>query len=241
MSRVIAIFDLDGTITRRDTYLAYLCYVLRRRALRALNCFGLPFAVIRFKLGQIKSDEIKCAFLKAIMSNCTRSEAQEFTAAFVACRFVKMIKPMALERIDWHRKQGHELVLATASLDVYAEAIGRSLGFEHTVATRAAWRDEKLTGQLDGENLKGEAKLAAVRRLLGDLNREGARIVAYSDDQSDLPLLRFADHGIVVDPTSQFVMAAKRCGLSIEVWNDTEVTAGRDAGPKLSARKIRLQ
>ena len=105
-------------------------------------------------------------------------------------------------------------MLATASLDFYAEAIGQSLGFDHMVATRAAWRDEKLTGQLDGENLNGEAKLAAVTRLLTGLDREVTRIVAYSDDQTDLPILRFADHGIAIDPTPKLAVAAKRMDLT---------------------------
>jgi phosphatidylglycerophosphatase C len=236
MNATIAIFDLDGTITWRDTYVAYLLHVLPRRPARVLNCLGLPLTVIQFKLGRITNDEIKRAFLKRIIGNCTRAEVERFTAEFVAHRFVKMAKPRALARIDWHRRQGHLLVLATASFDFYAEAIGRLLGFDYTVATRAVWYDERLTGELDGENLRGEAKLTAVARVLTSLDRAPSRIIVYSDNQTDLPILRFADHGIAIDPTPRLAAAAETYGLATEIWNG-KPTDGGDVGPQFGIRK----
>jgi phosphatidylglycerophosphatase C len=219
MNGTIAIFDLDGTITWRDTYVAYLLHVLPRRPTRVLNCLGLSLQVVQFKLGRITNDEIKRAFLRRVLGNCTRGEVERFTADFVARRFVKMAKPRALARIDWHRRQGHLLVLATASFDFYAEAIGRSLGFDHVIATRAAWHNDRIKGEFDGENLRGEAKLTAVTRALTKLDCGAAQTFAYSDDQSDLPILRFADYGIAIDPAPRFAATAQNYGLAIEIWN----------------------
>lgn len=242
MNATIAIFDLDGTITSGDTYVAYLLRVLIQRRGRVLHCLGLPLTAIQFKLGRITNDEIKRAFLKRIMGNCTRSEVERFTAEFIAHRFVKMAKPRALARIDWHRRQGHRLVLATASFDFYAEAIGRSLGFDHIVATRAAWHDDKLTGEFDGENLRGEAKLTAVTRALMTLDRRASRTIAYSDNQSDLPILRFADHGIVIDPTPRLAEVAQNYGLGIEIWNrKTKPSDAGDIEPQFGIQEITRQ
>jgi HAD superfamily hydrolase (TIGR01490 family) len=219
MNATVAIFDLDGTITRRDTYLAFLRHVLMRRRTRMLHCFGLPMTVLRFKLGRVTNEEIKCAFLKSIIGDCTRKEIEEFSTEFVAGYFSNMVKPGALTRIDWHRSRGHLLVLATASFDFYAEAIGQSLGFDHVIATRAVWRNERVTGDIEGENLRGEAKLAAVVRVLGQLDCEISRVIAYSDDHSDLPILRFADQGVAIDPKPKLAVVAQDHGLGIEAWN----------------------
>ena len=219
MNPTIAIFDLDGTITSGDTYVAYLLYVLLQRRERVLRCLDLPLTILQFKLGRITNDEIKRVFLKRIMGDRTRAEVEQFTAKFVTHRFVKMTKPAALARIEWHRRQGHLLMLATASFDFYADAIGQSLGFDSVVATRAAWHNQKVTGDFDGKNLRGEAKLKAVTRALKRFDSGIWRIVAYSDNQSDLPILRFADHGIVIDPTPQFAAEAQNCGLGIEIWD----------------------
>src|SRR5262249_43957177 len=156
----------------------------------------------------------------------TRCEVERLTAQFLTGRFVRMTKPRALRRINWHRRQGHLLVLATASFDFYARAIGQSLGFDHVVATRAAWHDDRITGDFDGENLRGEAKVTAVKRALMQLNRGVSRIVVYSDNQSDLPILRFADHGIVIDPTPKLAKAATTYGLGVEVWSAGAESSG---------------
>ena len=84
----------------------------------------------------------------------------------LAERFPAMAKRKAVERIQWHRRQGHLLLLATGSLDLYAVAIGDLLGFHQVVATRAAWVDDRIAGGFEGGNLRGEAKLAGVRRAL---------------------------------------------------------------------------
>jgi phosphatidylglycerophosphatase C len=219
MSVPLAVFDLDGTITRGDTYVPYLRHILARRLERIPNCVGLPMAVLHFKLGHLTNDEIKRAFLDAIVGGCSRTEVECFTATFVADRFTRMIKQKAVARIDCHRRQGHLLFLATASLDLYAMAVGRTLGFDHVMATRAAWRDNRIAGGFDGANLRGDEKLAAVRRALARLQHNPSRIIAYSDHHSDLPLLRFADEGIAIDPTPKLAHVAPSYGLGIESWN----------------------
>ena len=234
MSATVAIFDLDGTITWRDTYVSYLLDVLVRERRRVLGCLTLPMVVFQFKLGKLTNDEIKCAFLSAVMGGCTRSQVEQFTAEFLARRLSRMTKPKAIARIEWHRRKGHKLMLATASLDFYAQEIGRVLGFDVVVSTQAAWHDQRIAGYLQGNNLRGEAKLAAATRALSELEVAPSRIIAYSDDHSDLPLLRFAHHGIAVDPTPKLVAAAKHYGLEIERWG-RELTSEREInlGPHL--------
>lgn len=236
MSATIAIFDLDGTITRRDTYTAFLLDVLIRNRRRVLNCIALPGVVLKFKLGRVTNDEIKCAFLSAVMGGFTRAEVEHFTAEFLTRRFAGMTKPKATARIDWHRQQGHQLMLATASLDFYALEIGRVLGFDHVIATQAAWHNQRIAGYLEGSNLRGEEKLAATSRALRTLDVTPSRVIAYSDDHSDLPLLRFADHGIAIDPTPKLAVAARHYGLRIEHWcEEPSPGGGVDLGPDLDS------
>ena len=50
ISRKISIFDLDGTLTKSDTYLAYLVGFLKRNPKRWFKALILPFAVVMFYL-----------------------------------------------------------------------------------------------------------------------------------------------------------------------------------------------
>lgn len=213
----LVLFDLDGTITRRDTYVAFLLYVLARRAGRLPWCAPLPFDVLRFKLGRLGNDELKRRFLGAILAGLGRAELATHVTGFLDRHFVRMVKPAALARIAQHRDAGDRLVLATASLDLYTTAIAERLGFDAAHSTRVGWIGERVGTALAGPNLLGEAKLAAVEAMLaGDATRPF--VIAYSDHHSDLPLLLAADQGIAVDPTPRLSAAASQHGLTIEHW-----------------------
>lgn len=216
MNDTIVFFDLDGTITERDTYVAYLLHVLRARPLRGLRCWHLPISLLLFKLGLLNNDRLKQKFLAAILGGLSRTEIEAHTSRFVAVCMRNIVKAGAMARIEAHRGQGHRLVLVTASLDIYAALLGSEIGFDEILSTKAAWNNGRLSGELDGPNLRGEAKLSAVRSLVE--HSPPAKTVAYSDHHSDLPLLRFADEGIAVDPTPRLTSLAASYGLPVERW-----------------------
>lgn len=213
-----AVFDLDGTITRNDTYLAYLFGYLRRRPLRAVRGWALPVAVAAFRMGRIDNSVLKAAFLKAFLAGSTREDLARWTDAFVPSLVRSHVRRMAVDRIEAHRAAGHRLVLASASLDLYVEPLATSLGFHAVVYTRCGWTtDGRLDECLAGPNLRGGAKLQAVRALLGD-GCDGSRIVAYSDHPSDVPLLTWAGRGVAVNPDRKFAVEARALGLAVEYW-----------------------
>jgi phosphatidylglycerophosphatase C len=216
-TQAVAIFDLDGTIARGDTYLGFLLHVLRRRPRRVIRLVGLPLAVARFGLGRLSNAQLKSIFLTAIVGGSGREELARHVESYLPRCFDRMIKPAALARIEWHRARGDRLVLASASLDLYVEPLGSRLRFDRTISTRTAWLGDRLTGALDGANLRGESKLDAVREVIGAAGPR-PEIYAYSDHHSDLPLLLFADHAVAVDPSRELLASARVHGFKVEYW-----------------------
>jgi phosphatidylglycerophosphatase C len=215
--QAVAIFDLDGTIARGDTYLGFLLHVLRRRPRRVIRLVGLPLAVVRFGLGRLSNAQLKSIFLTAIAGGSGREELARHAESYLPRCLGRMIKPSALARIEWHRGRGDHLVLASASLDLYVERLGSRLRFDRTISTRTAWLDDRLTGALDGANLRGESKLDAVREVIGAIDPR-PEIYAYSDHHSDLPLLLFADRAVAVNPTPKLLASARAHGFKVESW-----------------------
>jgi HAD superfamily hydrolase (TIGR01490 family) len=215
----IAVFDLDGTITHGDTFVAYMAYVLRHRPSRIPHCLALAPLAGGFALGRIGNAEAKSRLLYAIAGGSERSDIVRFTEGFRDTQLRRMLKPQALQQIAMHRDRGDMLVLATAGIDIYAKAVGELLGFDHVLATRAAWVGDRLSRGLDGPNLRGADKLAAVKRLCAILQQNSARLIAYSDHHSDLLLLRYADRGVAVDPTPRLALAiADDLAIAVERW-----------------------
>lgn len=214
----IAVFDLDGTITDGDTFVAYLAYVLRRRPRRIAHCMMLGPWAAGFALGKVGNAEAKSRLLYAVAGGSRRRDIARFTEGFRDTRLPRMVKPAALQRIAMHRERGDTLVMATAGVDIYAKAVGELLGFDHVLATCAVWEGDRLSLGLDGPNLRGVDKLAAVKALRAALQPATARLIAYSDHHSDLPLLRHADEGIAVDPTRRLTQAISGLTIPVERW-----------------------
>lgn len=225
----VAIFDLDGTLTRGDTFVSFLLYVLRKKPMRLSRCFGLPHKIAMSMLGRMPNDDLKAAFISAILKGVTSDEINTHATKFAEKCVQDMIKPAALARINWHRARKHRLILASASVDLYVPLIANLLGFDETVCTRVDWLEGRLTGSLSGPNLRGTAKLDAVRETLG--KEQKSEIFAYSDSHWDLPLLTFADHGVAVDPDKLLFREARRSGIATEFWRASLAAPAMSASP----------
>ncbi|MDP3418330.1 HAD-IB family hydrolase [Falsiroseomonas sp.] len=216
----VAVFDLDGTISHRDLFLVFLRQAMRRLGpARKLRTALLPLHTLRFGLRAITNAELKAAFLDAILGGRQRSTLVALATDFAARSLEREMKPAALQAMQRHRQAGDALVLASASLDLYVEPIASQLGFDAVVSTRVAWTtDDRLAGSLDGSNLRGAPKLAAVRAMLAERFPLAKSFVAYSDHESDIPLLAAASSAFAVDPTAALARAARERGWPIVDW-----------------------
>jgi HAD superfamily hydrolase (TIGR01490 family) len=192
MGRRVAAFDFDGTLVPGDSLLPFVWRVAGPgRFLAAAARHGPRVALAT--VGRIGSrDAAKAAFIGATLRGLPISSVVPEAVAF-SHRLEARIHPAALQRIDWHRRQGHELVLISASLRIYLEPLAERLGFDHVIATALeVGQDGHLTGALDGANVRGPEKLARLRRWL---DGDDVELWAYGDSEGDRELLAAADHG----------------------------------------------
>ena len=162
---VTAIFDLDGTITRYDTYLRYLIGYLIRHPRRLIPAARLPWVVAQFYFGFVDNTYVKKQFLRAILAGSTREEIDTWNLKFIEELMRTGVRKEAIAHIHYHRTLGHKLILATASLDFYVRPLAEKLGFEYVVCTQSKWTDnDRLVGDLIGPNCYGRAKLELLRR-----------------------------------------------------------------------------
>ncbi|MGH7232969.1 MAG: HAD family hydrolase [Nitrospiraceae bacterium] len=215
-ARRLAVFDLDGTLTRRDSYLPYLIGFLVRHPRRLVRTLHLPWQVCRFVIGGISNTDLKRQFLHACLGGVRRAEVRRWTEAFVDGLIARGFRRDALAALEQHRQNGDVLVLLTASFDLYADELARRLKFDQVICTQAEWRGDRLSGNLASPNRYGAEKL----RCLTELKKAypAATIIAYADHHSDLPLLRFADKGILINGTAHAQTLAARDGIPCLQW-----------------------
>ncbi|HKX08022.1 MAG TPA: HAD-IB family hydrolase [Stellaceae bacterium] len=217
----IAVFDLDGTITTRDTTAAFLLGYLREHPRRLARCVPLLISTAGFAAGFVDNAALKAAAVRAILGGASRDEIAAWTERFVPWCLDALVRPVARTRIEAHRSARHHLILASASLDLHVVPIGKALGFAEVICTKVAWtRGQRISGELEGGNVRSDKKLAEVQRAvaLKESAPRSARVIAYSDHPADLPLLRWADQAVAVNPTRQLAAAAAIEGIPVEDW-----------------------
>ena len=217
----IAVFDLDGTVTRRDTFVPYLRGWLRRHPARRRR-LAVFASLIRYGVTGLDRGRLKSDLLRACMGGAARTEVDAWSDEFVAGLDGTGLCPGALAAIAAHRAEGDRLVLLSASVDLYVPKIGRRLGFDETICTGVAWRAERLDGGLTTPNRRGSEK----RRCIEALRQRfpGARIAAYGNSGSDLPHLVIVDQPVLVNGGSRVIRAARRLGLRVEDWRNNSPT-----------------
>ncbi len=217
--QTVVIFDLDKTITKKDTYTVFLIYLLRMHPVRLSRCGFLPIAVVMHKMGLKDNSWLKVTFLKAIAGGIKKNQLDICIDQFLKRLLTQGICNKALQKIQKHQQANHKLILTSASFDFYVEKLGCQLGFDTIICTRSIWdKENRLTGQIDGYNCYGVNKLNRLIDYLGQ-DRPAINLVGYSDHHSDQPFLNWVDHAIAVNPTNKLQQIALQNNFTIENWN----------------------
>jgi phosphatidylglycerophosphatase C len=211
----IAIFDLDGTITHRDTLFPLVLRILARNPLQLMRLARLLPAVVRFCVDRDRA-LLKQSLLRATLRGIARDELQRLSRDFVTDTIARRCFKDALDAIRRHREQGHFLVLMSASVDFYVPEFGRQLGFDQVIATGVAWNGDRLDGTLTTANRRDEEKARCLRELVAQ--RNDPHTFAYGNAASDLPHLKIARHGLLVNGSLAARRAAATLGVATAEW-----------------------
>lgn len=228
----IALYDMDRTVTIRPTYAAFLIHAARAlapwRLALAPICAGAGLAYLAKAIDRGRLKEINQRIL--LGPHLDPAELAAVTDGFAATTLAGNIRPGARARLAADRAAGYRLVLATASYRLYAEAIGRALGFDDVIATGSvAGLDGRLRPMIDGENCYGPAKLAMIRAWFEreGIARADAHVRFYSDHVSDAPALDWADEGYAVHASPALAELARTRGWQALDWSGTAPAADR--------------
>lgn len=189
MSRELALFDFDGTLSHRDSLLDFLYYSVGGPALLR-GGLALSPTLIGHALGRVANQPAKERVLGHFLAGRTRAELEQWGGRYALERLPAILRPRALARLEWHRRAGHTIAVVTASVDVWLRPWVDALGLE-LLASALEYVEGRATGRLAGANCHGEEKVRRIREQF-DLDRFN-RIHAYGDTGGDRPMLALAD------------------------------------------------
>ena len=211
----LAVFDLDGTITRHDTLAPYVCGFLLRHPWRMPRALGVVPALLGFGLGICGRGTLKAALMRSALGGVRRQDLERWTERFVSRLLARGTFAGARESIAAHARAGDHLVLMSASPDLYVPAIARALGFGESICTGVRWRGERLDGRLATANRRGKEKVRCLSQLRERLPGEAS---AYGNSLSDIAHLALVEHGVLVNGGARARHAARLAGIDCVRW-----------------------
>lgn len=218
-ARVIAVFDLDGTITRRDTLFPWVLGYLAQCPWRLVRLARLLPAACRYICAGRDRGHLKAALLRHTLGGEPRAAIDAWNERYLPRVIARELLAQAVAAIERHRADGDTLVLMSASVDLYVPALAQRLGMSRAICTGVAWRGNVLDGALTTANRRGEEKA----RCFADLRtaHPDATFVAYGNSASDLPHLHLADRGVLVNGSRSARAAAIAAGIECVEWRGT--------------------
>jgi HAD superfamily hydrolase (TIGR01490 family) len=121
--------------------------------------------------------------------------------------------PQMLERAYAHQDAGEPVYILTAASQEMADLLARVLAFDGGLGSRSEIVDGRYTGRPAGPFNYREGKVIAMRDVAERDGIDLAASYAYSDSESDLPMLRAVGSAVVVNPDA----ALRRIALQ-EGW-----------------------
>ena len=187
--RTIAVFDFDGTITKRDTLAPFLAKFAGKTRVVIAGLRHAP-SMLAAAIGFGDRDAAKEKFLITLIGGRLEGELISDGLDYAALVLSeKQFNTLVIERLTWHIDEGHEVVVISASLDVYIQGIAASLGATQAFGTEIEVNGGVLTGRLLGGNVRAANK---VQRLDKWLDGQDCEIWAYGDSSGDDQLLERA-------------------------------------------------
>ncbi len=166
--RTVAVFDVDGTLTRSDTFLEFLKFFKGKDQFFACLVVNAPFIVL-FYLKLIPNYRLKERFFRFFLKGERVDHVGEIGDKFAKNQFPTLFYPSARAVLDWHKKQDHLIIFLTASSSIWLKSWCENEGI-YFEGTEFATENGQYTGSIQGKNCYGEEKVVRLSSLMERLN-----------------------------------------------------------------------
>lgn len=185
----IALFDFDGTLTKKDSLLDFLQFTIGFPKL-LLGSVCLSPVLLAYFFKRLDNHSAKERIIGYFFSGWNEDRLKAAGDRYALKRIPQILRLDGKKCLQWHRQQGHRICIVSASPDIWLKAWASEQKI-YLIATRLEMCDRRFTGKFAGRNCHGVEK---IHRIKAQFNL-GAydMIYAYGDSAGDRPMLALAD------------------------------------------------
>jgi HAD superfamily hydrolase (TIGR01490 family) len=215
-----AFFDLDKTLIEGSSAIHFGRAAYRRGIVSRRQLAGDLLANVRFRLRgstDEETDALRQRILDLIAGHRVVDLARlgpEMLAGILPRAYPEMLE------VAWrHQDEGRPAYIVTAASQELADTMASVFQFDGGIGMRSEVRDGYYTGRPDGPFTYREGKAEAIREVAAREGFDLSESWAYSDSESDLPMLRTVGHPVAVNPDAELLRVARAEGWQVMTFD----------------------
>jgi HAD superfamily hydrolase (TIGR01490 family) len=215
-SRVAAFFDLDKTLMAGSSGIFFARAAYETGMISRSRLARDVYENLRFRLRgstDDRADEVRKRVGEMIAGVRVR-DLQRLSPRVLA-GVLPRLYPQMLARAYEHQDEGRLVYILTAASQEMADLLAHVLAFDGGLGSRSEIVDGRYTGQPAGPFNYRQGKVLSMREVAEREHIDLAASYAYSDSESDLPMLRAVGHPVVVNPDQDLARIAADEGWEV--------------------------
>lgn len=207
----VAFFDVDNTITSKDTFFKFALFLFFRFPWRIFRVYRVFFYYLITRVFGFDRILVKCEIIK-ILNGLDSHMVEQVIEEFVVKRVQPILHAKALQKIAQLKKEGYQIFLCSASLELYLSKLGEIL----QVGVIATKTKQMENGKFQlGAHCYQEGKWKRIEEYAQEkqLKFDFMESFFFSDHHSDIPMMNKVGHPIAVNPNRKL-----RKYASINKW-----------------------
>lgn len=203
----LAFFDLDETITYKDTDLLWALWRSRRSPKGWLDLFRLN-RISRLYYSHRLTPELYAAYHLTRARSLKINNYKEMASRFALHALSRFVYPSMLAIIEDNRARGIINVLITAQDEIIGSAFTDQLKLEACIASSYIIEDDKIKGMKTPLCFQ-EGKVHWAQKILDEKGISWKECAFYSDSLNDQPLFEACEYPVTIHPGKELSALAK--------------------------------
>lgn len=211
MKNIAAFFDVDGTIFRNSLLIEHFKLLIKYEFISAKAWTGSvkdKFEKWASREGDYDEYLLELAdiYLSAL-KNISPTDVDYIAKRVIELKSDKVYK-FSKNRIKWHKKMNHKIIIISGSPDFLVKKMANKLGINDYMATEYTIKD----GQYTGKKIPmwdSESKNKAIQQYCQKYNIDLENSYSYGDTSGDFSMLLNVGHPFAINPAKRLLMLIK--------------------------------
>ncbi len=223
VDKKIALIDLDGTLTKEQTQGLFIKHLRNNNLISRMDLTMIYIWFTLYKLGLVSNPKKALQFVLKKFVNKDVSVINNHVDNFYNNTFDKNLYNQSLTLGNQLKEENYYTILTSAAVQPIVKKFAEKLNFDHYISTELEVVDGRLTGKIKGGEHHGLRKVHALVNYFENNKINPKNIIAISDHHSDIPLLKYANYAISVNPNKKLLKYSNQNNIPVLYLNNDEL------------------